>query len=708
MPPVFELTKTMVEGEVVVSFGSKAVFVMDPADRGMRNLAVVALTRAGVKGVEVAELFEIRPEHVSRLRRIATQSGSAGLVAPMGRPARLDEAGVARAYAMADEGRRGIEIATALAVSQATISRCLARRPAASHPRLDLDDVEGGGDVDQDEVDEVDEAGPAPMVSTCVEDRSCDRLAGGEQAQRVGLGPRIAEGEYDSAYAGAMLLHAFLDKAGANEVLGALESEAGRHYGSVEAILATTFGFALGISSLEGAKHLLHGDAGPLVGLERFPHLRSLRPRLAALADIVDPLALQVGLAAAMLDADTQAPEVFFVDDHFVAYTGAAPVAKGWNTRRRLAEAGHDDTLIVDDRWRAICFSSGPPSSLSATMFGPLAGLRTITNGARVMIGFDRGGSFPKVFARLVEEGFDWVSYRRAPLAIPTRPPAASWVSIEGHRHYISVADEPIELNGYGPARQISVYEGDRVALQILTSKTDAPAARLAHVLRCRWCIENTFKYLEAHQGMHWMADYHMERTPDPGLVKNPARVQAKLALNAALSEVGELERLIGTTTTSVNSTNLVEVNATLVVLGDNLATARSAATQAKAALAPIPAKIAATTLRPDAERAWPRTCRRSLQMVCRLLAYNAELDLARSLNTYLADPNEYRAITRNLFHQPGRISFSPSAITVSLRAPDSPRIAKALSGLIDQINTNPPRFASDSRPITYQIEPKP
>jgi len=27
--------------------------------------------------------------------------------------------------------------------------------------------------------------------------------------------------------------------------------------------------------------------------------------------------------------------------------------------------------------------------------------------------------------------------------------------------------------------------------------------------------------------------------------------------------------------------------------------------------------------------------------MVCRLLAYNAELDLARRLNLYLADPDE-------------------------------------------------------------------
>jgi hypothetical protein len=70
-------------------------------------------------------------------------------------------------------------------------------------------------------------------------------------------------------------------------------------------------------------------------------------------------------------------------------------------------------------------------------------------------------------------------------------------VSIDGRRHYLRVADEQVDLEGYGSARQITLYEHGRVALQILTSDLKTPAARLAHVLRCRWCIENTFKYLE-------------------------------------------------------------------------------------------------------------------------------------------------------------------------------------------------------------------
>jgi hypothetical protein len=146
------------------------------------------------------------------------------------------------------------------------------------------------------------------------------------------------------------------------------------------------------------------------------------------------------------VDADETAPEVFFVDDRFVAHAGAAPVQKGWNTRRRRAEPGRDDTVIVDDTWRAICFTSAAPSGLSATMFAPLDQLRAVIGDRRVMIGFDRGGSYPKVFAELKQRGFDFVSYRRAPLKTPGVAASRTWTVIDGVRCYKSVADETVAL----------------------------------------------------------------------------------------------------------------------------------------------------------------------------------------------------------------------------------------------------------------------
>ncbi len=135
---------------------------------------------------------------------------------------------------------------------------------------------------------------------------------------------------------------------------------------------------------------------------------------------------------------------------------------------------------------------------------------------------------------------------------------------------------------------------------------------------------------------------------------------------------------------------------------------ARDEAAAAKAALKPIPARLPASQLTPGAQRAALATRRRSLQMVLRLLAASAEHWLAARLNDYLRDSNEYRAITRNLLHLGGQVSYGPAAITVTLDAPAPPRLVRALALLLDEINTAAPRMPGDRRPINYRLAPQP
>jgi hypothetical protein len=705
MPPSCELRLDAVGENVVVSYGGRALVCFERGDRGMRNLAIVSLTRAGVSGVEVGRLFGMRPEHVSRLRRKVSEGGSRALLAPGGRPRKLDARGVARAYEMADRGLAGCEIAAKLGVSGATISRLLARRPRCEAERLPLDDtaevVDTADGADAGAVAGVPESNAGSgVIAAAGGSALVDSSTGGVGGDA--LAARVLEGGGRSVYAGAMLLHPFLEKVGAGEVLSVLDSGPARSYDSTAVALSSMFAFALGSSSLEGSKHLQLADAGLLVGIRRFPHLRTLRPRLGLLADAVDPLTLQVTFAKAMLAADCEPPSVFFVDGHFVAYTGSRPVAKGYNTRRRLAEPGREETVVVDERWRAVCFASGPPEGLCKGMISPLDQLREICGQRRVMVGFDRGGSFPKAFKELRERDMDWATYRRAPLATPTVKPRRSWVKIDGRRRYLRVADEIVELDGYGQARQLTVYEHGHLALQILTSDLRTPAARLAYVLRCRWRIENSFKYLEDHNGYHWLCDYQMDTVSDDSLVRNPERSKALALLRSHEATVAELERKIGKhiTTTPTDS----EPDHTLNGLRASLDTARAEAQTASAALKPIPAKLPANIIDPDAKLAIPHANRRALQTVLRLLAYNAELDLARALNTYLIDPDEYRAITRHLLHQPGHIHYTPASITVTIEEPHAPRIARALNLLIDQLNNNPPKLPGDTRKIVYSM----
>ena len=45
-----------------------------------------------------------------------------------------------------------------------------------------------------------------------------------------------------------------------------------------------------------------------------------------------------------------------------------------------------------------------------------------------------------------------------------------------------------------------------------------------------------------------------------------------------------------------------------------------------------------------------------------------------------------------------------PAAITVTLDQPGQPRVTRALTCLLAEINHNPPVIPGDHRPITYQL----
>ena len=143
------------------------------------------------------------------------------------------------------------------------------------------------------------------------------------------------------------MLFPYLDLVGAQGIFATCTGGPARRYGDQHVLTTATLGFALGAGTVEAAKHLRRAEAGVAVGLAATPELGTLRSRLSALADGSDPLGLQRAFAAGMLAAGPAADTVYFVDDHFVPYAGARPVAKGWNTKRRHAQPGRDDTLVV-------------------------------------------------------------------------------------------------------------------------------------------------------------------------------------------------------------------------------------------------------------------------------------------------------------------------------------------------------------------------
>ena len=324
------------------------------------------------------------------------------------------------------------------------------------------------------------------------------------------------------------------------------------------------------------------------------------------------------------------------------------------------------------------------------------------------MLGFDRGGACPQVFTHCRDQDAHWVTYRRAPLAVPVMLPVITTVTYAGRTRQLAWAEEKVQLKDYGEARQITLFEHGRVALQILTSDSGACPAEILSWLKSRWREENFLKYASENYGTGKICDYIASITENAKIIPNPARKAATAAVRDEEKALAAAERDLAGLLTDPAITPAAK-NARIPALQQAITRARAAAAAATAARKPIPAKLPASTIDPDAKTALLRAGRRGLQMVLRLLAHNAEHWLSGHLNAYLCDDDEYRAITRQTIIRglAGTITWAPAAITVTLDQPGSARIARALALLIQEINATPPAMPGDSRPITYHLAPR-
>jgi len=329
-----------------------------------------------------------------------------------------------------------------------------------------------------------------------------------EDGRAFGGGPGampLVSGTIWSRYAGAMLTHAFTSRIGAEQILARAVSQPGTGLDAVDLMVldATRMGFTLGALTMESTKHLRGDQAGPLTGWSTLPSLRTWRTRLGQIGDRTDPLRLHRDLVTAMLDYTPPARGVVFADDHVVEYTGGQPVGWGRNPRRGKATKAHDDTYVCDLAGRALVYATGEPSGLSVTLPGVLTQLSATwptdppadapadadapapadtaadSGGAdvdqlrakRPIVVFDRGAAYPATFTTVYAAGYDFICFRRAPLAAPTHLPVLATIRRGGRDVEIVYTDERVEIDGFDhPLRQITLFENGQPVAQLLTS----------------------------------------------------------------------------------------------------------------------------------------------------------------------------------------------------------------------------------------------
>ena len=321
------------DGQVLVTCGRSLLYRYDAGDTGMRNLAIVALTDAGRRVDEVAAVFGLTATYVSILRGRARSDGSAGLVRRRGRPPKLSERQVTQARTWAGAGldpagdrraARGGPVGDQRAARPArppagAASAARARRP---EPEPTEPDTEPSRQPSRPPPSRPAPSRPEPPS------RSSRRRSRWPAVHRAR--PGSPPGTYRCRYAGAMLLHAYLHRVGAEAIFATLTGGPARRYDDLAVLTTATLGFALGIDTVEGTKHLRRGRGRRRARAGHHPaSWRRCGPGWARWPTAADPLALQRAFAAGMLAADPAADPVYFVDDHFVPYAGARPVGQG-------------------------------------------------------------------------------------------------------------------------------------------------------------------------------------------------------------------------------------------------------------------------------------------------------------------------------------------------------------------------------------------
>ena len=675
LPPPLDVSRL---GEYeVVHIGATPIAQYRISDVTARRHVMVQLAEAGrVAGQEIAQRFGVTPVYVSQLRGRYRAGGSAVLTArrrgPKG-PSKVTPQLEARVRALRATGLSYHAIAEALAattsVSFQTVRRILLRPPATqlALPASDRETAAAAAD-------------PAPVPAAV---------------------PPIEVADGATRYAGAMLLHVALTQVGLWSVFQTRGASVGRTALSVAQVVGLiAMGFALRLRSIEGFKTAMRRDFGRLRGVHAAPAVQTLRMRVHALAESVDPAELMRTLVTGWVALEPVWEGAYYIDGHFCPYSGGRPVPKAWNAKRRLVEPGQTDLYVHDASGRVLFFMNRPfNDQLVKGIPQLLTEIRAVApRDQPIVLVFDRGGYSGPLFRALTREGIGFITYlkgRSARRRVPAHRFGRRWWHVEDpatiqrpRRVVYRIYEKRTRIRGAGLVRTLVVADQD-AQVPVLTNCSAMGAATVVHLLKMRWRQENSFKYLSAHYGVEQLIQHDATWHRDDRLLANPRRAQLRQQITALQTDVVLIEADLG----RAGREDVPLEPGTRRRLTRELTTLEGRLARLEQRLARTPAKVPAATLTASATRATLNTDRRNVVNAIKIATYNAERRLARHFFRHYKDPRDWLTVFRAVLHLPGVVRRDGDHVRVTLRPPDPPRVRRALAAMLNDINRTDARL---------------
>ncbi len=725
------------------------VLAWEAGDQACRRLAAVQLVRTkAAKAVQVAAGFGVDPDTLRRWANAVTGSGAAGLVpaktGPKG-PSRLTDDMVVDIRARRTGGASLRAIAAKVGVSTDTVRRALP--PPEPEPEAAAAAVVQAEAVQAEAV----QAQPRPHADADVVDvpllpvlpEPVDR-SGERAAARWGL---LEAAEPVFAPAGRVPLVGLLLAMPALEATGLLSCATavfGRlrngFYGLDTVLIEGVLRALAGQPRAEGATRVDPVALDRVLGLDRAPEVKTIRRKITALAATGRAEELLAAMAAAHVarldEANPDLTAIFYVDGHVRAYQGGRKIAKTHLSRLRFPAPATVETWISDAAGDPVLVvMADPGASLAMELRRLLPELRAaVGDTRRVLVGFDRGGWSPALFAHMHAEGFDVLTWRKVPAedVDPDLFTDVTHLDETGRKHQWRTADTTVDLplgerhDGQTfTMRQVSLEVANTKSgrdkdgpaatrqIHILTTRTDLPAGQVIHRMGSRWRQENYFRYARMHFDLDSHDAYATTDDDPTRLVPNPAK---KKAHQVVLTARGRYERALAATDAALLAAKSPPPGEIVLITNtdhdDLTAELRDADADLDAAQEThrqVPARLPLAQVNPGQQVLDVQT--KLITHAIRIAAFNTATALARAIRVhtgYARANHEAHALVRQALTGSGDLDPGDGTLTVRLDPLPTRRATTAIAELCEHLTATQTRYPGTDLVLRYEVKTRP
>ena len=713
-------------------------------DTAAEAYAMVFLVESGFAlQTDVARAFCCSVRTVRRNQRRYAQGGMAALGHEAGwrrGRRRISAKRLRRIEQMKSQGMSNRAIAHKLGVTEKAIRKQVGPTRGGASGQLALPEIRppkksaatappassaGGDDDDDDDPGGKRSPSAAPPPAAANDDepvpKSLDRDASNRTFDRqlayLGLlkdaAPLFRDGSSIPG-AGVLLALPCLIESGLLRISRKLYGEIGPAFYGLRTTLLTLLLMAL--LRIKRPEHLKERDPaafGRLLGLDRAPEVKTLRRRLTCLAARHCAEQLGAELARVRVDQRGHLMGFLYVDGHVRAYHGQRSISSNsYVARRHLAMPASTDYWINDSSGDPLLVITGEiDAALTKAMPGLLREVREVVGERKVTIVFDRGGWSPKLFATMIEDGFDVLTYRKGRCRhINERRFVRRRAVLDGRSVDYLLHDEPVRLlNGKLRLRQVTRLCDGGHQTTVITSRWDLRDIEVAYRMFERWRQENFFKYMREEFLLDALVDYQIEPEDPTRTIPNPERRALDKEIRAARADVARLECELGAAAANNSEQRRPTMRGFKIAnarLGKQLRKALTHLTRLLKKRRDIPKRVEVREL---SEQAMVKlaTERKHLTDIIKMVAYQAESELIALMRPHYARiDDEGRTLLHELFATAGDISVSNSELQITLAPLSSPHRTLAAQALCDILNKTATVFPGSSQRMRFAVQP--